>query len=242
MIGILLICSNLSYGQVRITVVDPIGNVVTLHNYGSSMVDINTYWFCSLFSYAQLNSLSISGSLMLGPGSDVVISGFSLNQSGADLGLYLNNNDFGQANNMIDFLQWGSSGNGRESVAVTKMIWELGAFIPGEPNTYFFNGGANDHGVEFWGVTLAVNDELLNAALAVYPNPVRDQLNIKKLQNINLIDATIYDITGRKVTNIDLSQTVSKNNISFSHMPGGIYFLKITDNQGGSIAKKLIKL
>jgi hypothetical protein len=239
----LFILSNLAYSQVRFTVVDPINDVVTLHNYGLTTVNINTYQFCSLFSYAPLNTLTIdSGSLMLGSGSDVVISGFALEQMGADLGLYINGLNFGNPVNMEDFLQWGSAGNGRESVAVAKGIWEVGTFIAGEPNTYFFNGGANDHGVGFWDITLSLNDEILNSSVSIYPNPINDQLSIKKIQNINLREATIFDITGRQLSSIDLSQTLSEKTIRLSYMPHGIYFLKITDDQGSSVAKKFIKL
>ena len=55
-------------------------------------------------------------------------SGFPLNNSVADLGLY-ETNTFGSASAMQDFVQWGSGGNGRESVAVGKGIWTAGDFI-----------------------------------------------------------------------------------------------------------------
>ena len=103
---------------------------IELMNYGDTTVNISNYWFCSLFSYAQLNSLTIiSGDLDLASGERVVLSGFALNDAAADLGLY-NINTFTSTTAMEDFIQWGSGGNGRESVADTKGIWTIGDFIP----------------------------------------------------------------------------------------------------------------
>ena len=52
----------------------------------------------------------------------------------------------------MDFVQWGSAGNGREDVAVAKGIWIAGTFVSGdEPFTYTGNGGQN--GSDFWEAT-----------------------------------------------------------------------------------------
>ena len=50
---------------------------------------------------------------------------------------------------MIDFTQWGSASNGRESVAVTKGIWSPGDFIE-IADTYNYTGNGNQNGVNFW--------------------------------------------------------------------------------------------
>ena len=50
---------------------------------------------------------------------------------------------------MHDFVQWGSAGNGRESVAVGKGIWTAGDFISTAPE---------GHSVEFDGAGNAASD------------------------------------------------------------------------------------
>ena len=101
---------------------------IELFNNGGSTVNVNDWWVCSLFNYQQMSSLNIvSGSTNLGPGQYLVVSGFNLTNS-ADLGLYTVNT-FGSSAAMESFVQWGSSGNGRESVAATKGIWTAGDFI-----------------------------------------------------------------------------------------------------------------
>ena len=79
-----------------------------------------------------------------------------MDDAGADLGLYLpvvnatnSNADFADSEMMIDFTQWGSSGNGRESVAVTKGIWSAGDFVF-RSDFYNYIGDGEQNGVEFW--------------------------------------------------------------------------------------------
>ena len=242
---ILLLSSTYSNAQIRLVEVNPGTDRVTIKNFGASTVDISTYWFCSLFDYDQLSTLTVvTGSLNLASGATVVISGSSvalLRDSDADLGLYINNSNFGSASNMIDFMQWGDAGNGRESVANTGGFWTTGDFLAGS-GPFVYNGNGNQNGVSFWqNGTLSVRDEILSAALSLYPNPTSEVLNIKKLQNVNLSNASIFDVTGRLLSSIDLTQTISEKSIPLNNISTGLYFIRITDDQGGIIAKRFIK-
>ncbi|MEQ9229101.1 MAG: Calx-beta domain-containing protein, partial [Cyclobacteriaceae bacterium] len=115
---------------------------IELKNTSDGTVDISAFWMCSLFSYEQISNLTLeSGSLSMAPGSITVLSGFSMNDAAADLGLYTSPS-FGSASAMTAFVQWGSGGNGRESVAQNRGIWTAGDFIPtvGTGNTIEFDG------------------------------------------------------------------------------------------------------
>lgn len=242
-LSLFLFNTIISNGQIRLTKFDTATDQVTIKNFGSSNVDISNYWFCARFAYSQLSSLTSSGSLDLAPDSEVVISGFSFNNTSSDVGLYspINTNaDFGDANFMLDFMQYGASGIGREGVANTAGIWTTGNFLVGT-GPFFYNGNGTQNGVTFWDTTLSLNDEILNAALSIYPNPTNTVLNIKKLQHIDLNEAVIYDVTGRLLSAIDLTQTISEKTIALDKISKGIYFIRITDSQGGIIAKQFIK-
>ncbi|NND77293.1 MAG: T9SS type A sorting domain-containing protein [Flavobacteriales bacterium] len=139
------------FSQIRFTEVNTTTNDITLTNMGPNSEDISSWFFCSLIQYTLLSSTTlVSGDLNLAPGASVTVnwSGGGMNSSMADMCLYLDNS-FTSPTSMQDFLQWGSGGNGRESVAVTKGIWTAGEFID-IAGPYTFNGGASDFGLSFW--------------------------------------------------------------------------------------------
>ena len=143
--------------QIRITMINPATNTITFHNYGSTTVNISSYWSCHQFSYWQLSQATIqSGSLNLAPNADVTLTAASsLNNSASDYGIY-NSPSFGSASAMIDFTQWGSGGNGRENVAVAKGIWDAGTFI-GFGESIYYIGDGNQNKVAYWSTTPPCN-------------------------------------------------------------------------------------
>lgn len=244
----IIINSENLISQIRITKVDPFTDEVIIKNFGTSTVDISGYWFCTKITYGSLATASVvNGSLNLGAGSEVTLvvnTAAGLDNTSSDLSIYFQQ-PFGTATNMVDFIQYGDSfpvGFGREGEAVSQGFWTAGTFILGDPAPWSYIGDGNQNGVNFWtSSTLRVRDEFLKAALSVYPNPANVDLKIKKVENIDLNEATIFDITGRNINSIDLTQFVSEKTISLNNISKGIYFIKITDLQGGILAKKFIK-
>ncbi len=149
------------FSQIRLIEVDPVNNVVTLKNFGGSMVDISDYRFCARFQYTDLDLVTVdAGNLNLAAGAEVTLSGWPLLEAGSDLGLYVPLPTFTDPSDMVDFTQWGSSGNGRESVAVTKGIWDAGDFLDGNaPYTYIGDGTQNK--LAFWQTTASTETDFL---------------------------------------------------------------------------------
>lgn len=71
-------------------------------------------------------------------------------------------------------------------------------------------------------------------ALILFPNPVRNILNIKSSISINSYQIT--DMTGRELVN----NTVANNSIDVSNLNSGIYFIKASTEKG-DIINKFIK-
>ncbi|PSR05616.1 MAG: hypothetical protein BRD49_04470 [Bacteroidetes bacterium SW_10_40_5] len=105
---------------------------------------------CSKFNYNAITSAIVQqGDLMLNPGEEVTIAWNNITASDQDLGLY-NSNNFSDTAAMEDFLQWGSAGNGRESVADNKGIWTAGNFLTIATPYEYVGQGDPDQGVAFW--------------------------------------------------------------------------------------------
>lgn len=150
-VGIMFTASAQS---LRITSVNPNSNEITLTNFGAGE-DFSTFRLCSLFEYETLNSSDISivsGDFDLAMGESVSITWQASNgmdPSGADLGLYLPSGGFGSAASMVDFVQWGSGGNGREGIAVSAGLWATGTFLNGDA-PYTYTGDGIQNGINFW--------------------------------------------------------------------------------------------
>ena len=110
------------------------GGQVEIKNTGGSTVDISSYWLCNFPTYTQLSSLTLEcGSLNLAAGEIVAVSGFSALSAGdGEMGLY-SSASFSSPAAMVSYLQWGSAGHQRESVAVAAGVWTMGAFVASIP-------------------------------------------------------------------------------------------------------------
>ena len=105
-------------------------NQIEIKNTGMSMVDISSYFLCDFPTYTQISNLTIeSGSTMLAPGALVVISGWNVDEADSELGLYSSAN-YGSSSAIVAYVEWGSSGHQRSSVAIEAGIWTPGSFVP----------------------------------------------------------------------------------------------------------------
>lgn len=228
--------SSKTHSQIRFLEVDKNNEEITLKNFGSNAENLSDWWFCSLFNYEQLSSLTIeNGDLMLMPDQTVTLSGYTLVNTEADLGLY-ENGSFSSANDMRDFLQWGSAGNGRENVADAAGIWNAGDFLP-DANTYQYAGDGSQTGVGFWN-TLSLNNVENRISVDITPNPVDQILQIKQ-QNVQPLEVQVYNLTGQ----LAKRSFINKQNatLDFSTLNSGIYFIKLIDANQNTDVQKIIK-
>ena len=99
---------------------------VELTNTGDQMVDVSSLWLCDFPAYDQLSTLNVvCGSLDMAPGSVTVVSGWNVDSSDGELGLYTSTS-FGSSSAIIDYVEWGSPNHTRSSVAVNAGIWTAG--------------------------------------------------------------------------------------------------------------------
>ena len=119
---------------------------IEFKNNGTDTFDMSNWWLCARFDYKAIKDLSPVGAaslaadaLVLKPGEVLVLEAWTDLTTASDLGLY-RTDDFGEADAMIDFVQWGTSESvGRANVAVEKGIWSETApgvydFVPTAPD------------------------------------------------------------------------------------------------------------
>ncbi|HMQ48335.1 MAG TPA: T9SS type A sorting domain-containing protein [Saprospiraceae bacterium] len=127
-----LIATGAMQAQVVINEIRPNGTV-ELKNIGSSTIDVGSYWLCDFPVYQQIGSAGSiieCGSTIMAPGSILVVNNFNtIAANDGEMGLYTVNN-FASPTAIIDYVEWGSTGHVRSSVAVAAGIWTTGAFVP----------------------------------------------------------------------------------------------------------------
>ncbi|PZU80924.1 MAG: hypothetical protein DI529_16140 [Chryseobacterium sp.] len=84
------------------------------------------------------------------------------------------------------------------------------------------------------GSTLSVPTFYGKSKLNIYPNPVKEKINVKSSSEISLIE--IYDSNGIKVLN-----TIKSCSIDLSQLTKGVYILKATFHNGEKSSIKIIK-
>jgi len=82
---------------------------------------------------------------------------------------------------------------------------------------------------------LGITEQSLQEAVQLYPNPVKDVLQINTENNVVVKSVRVYDVMGKQ-----LLKTKNVNQIDVSGFASGLLFVKIETNQGALI-KKIIK-
>ncbi|WP_322550517.1 T9SS-dependent choice-of-anchor J family protein [Flavobacterium psychraquaticum] len=82
------------------------------------------------------------------------------------------------------------------------------------------------------------NNQLNTDSITLYPNPAKNNVRILNNSELNLINATIYDISGRIVSFYSLNNN-SVNDLDISKISAGNYIINI-QSESGVITKKMI--
>ena len=225
---------------IRILSVNTTTDQIVLSNFGTTTVDIGTYWLClGPGTYVQV-SAAATGSTNLSPGGDVTVS-YNVDPVADGFSLFTTNS-FGSTNPdiLIDYVQWGAGNQPRVGQAVTAGRWDDAANFVSGTSPYTFTGTATDFGSTFWTSTLSVNEFNL-AQVSLYPNPVDTQLTIDiDGTSFTTLTLNVYDLSGRAVLTNQIDAQLSSS-IDFSSLTNGIYMLNITDGNTILRSEKIIK-
>ena len=124
--------------------------------------------------------------------------------------------------------------------------WSEVAFTPGFGEATFTLRFTNDNGCRkefYYKVQSSICEEGSTEAEAfemnVYPNPVKDNLNIKFNKTVEDTKIELYDLLGNVMYTNSIAKVfkLEEVSINFNDMPGNVYYLKITNKYGTTIKK-----
>ena len=204
---------------------------IEIHNPTPNDVDISTYWLCNFPSYAEISSLSlISGSLNMQPGGYTVVGFPSMGDLSGEVGLYINNSDFGNSNNIIDYVQYNSGNNARANVAVSGGVWDdVNNFVTAETGAGCLSIGLNptetpnkggDTNSDTWCIQTPSQGEDNTECLDVVANAIDDAFvttqDVDLVENVstNDIPCNVGVTTYGVVTGSEVNGTVTAFDVS----------------------------
>lgn len=137
----------------RLTEVDPAGDRVEIWNSSVAAVDLSDHWLCADGQYQQVGTARvISGSVTSLPadGYLVIEAGSArLSDMGSDLGLF-NRAAFSDPAALLDYVQYGSTGNAGESVAIAAGLWRRETAVARPADGRHLTWIGPDHGPSAW--------------------------------------------------------------------------------------------
>lgn len=78
--------------------------------------------------------------------------------------------------------------------------------------------------------------------VAVFPNPMTDTFRIKFINEIAFpVQVSLIDTSGRLVMTEKLELIVDHHQLDVQNVPSGFYFVKIEDQNGNQLTKKIVK-
>jgi len=151
--------SSAQADRIRINEVDYEEQWVELFNAGTQTVDVSGMFLCTYPNYLPIGNLTVTmGNTSMSPGDFLVVTwapSSNFTTTSGELGLYAaNTSDFGNAPSMFDYMEYGTDGHQRESVAVANLFWDSGAAIPlGPAGQSLSRNGVDVFGPSHWEAT-----------------------------------------------------------------------------------------
>jgi hypothetical protein len=86
-------------------------------------------------------------------------------------------------------------------------------------------------------------DEMANLqnSLSLSPNPSSDKVILKANGGEQILSASLYDLAGRELQTLFTAQRISSFQLDIQPLVSGLYFIKITNQQGESAMLKLMR-
>ena len=246
LIIILMSLAEIANAQIRIIHVDPLTDQITFENKGAIQENVGNKILCARLEYTftdiATDATVVSGNLVLDPGETVIVEWNEfVNDIFSDIGLYTNS-AFTDPSSMIDFMQYGAGGVGREGIAVLAGLWTAGDFVE-NPGPYTYTGNATDTGVDFWenGTVGIFSIQELNEKIHLNGNHVREQLVIThEIIDFESFDVRVVSIAGQLIKEKSIKLTQNQIVLDLQKLQSGLYLVQfIVDNS--ILVKKIIK-
>ncbi|RAR47202.1 DUF7619 domain-containing protein [Flavobacterium lacus] len=141
---------------------------------------------------------------------------------------------------IFENIQLESGGHGNILLKMkTNQTLQVGDYVEKKANIYFdYNFPIETNEAETLFEALSVVNPILDNLIFIYPNPVKDVVNITIKDNSTIKTIELYDVQGRLLQTKLVNSVTSELNLA--ERANGMYFIKINTDKGSKV-EKLIK-
>lgn len=123
-------------------------------------------------------------------------------------------------------------------IYVTGWFTENINFDPNQGGLSFDSNGVQDtYLVKLGAITVGLKESAHQSKISIFPNPADDQV---KIEAENLQKIEFFDIHGKLVLSKSPGLRQNQYSISVSHLPAGVYFIRLSGDNYISFSKKLV--
>lgn len=246
MVGVTLTASAVTASGIYLTTSE-----LTFYNFSQSDYDVSDHYITVGTTEYAVNNLSISyGSLTVSPGDSVRFSGFSFKTSAVtanSVALWAPGTFPGTPgpSDMVDFVQYGDTGQPFEDLAIQSFRWTVGDYITGEPDYVrtSFNFTGSDEWTALNNVSTGIVNILDNANVDISPNPFNQEITVELNGLAEFVtECQLIDYSGKVINSV---QGIRENKIKLetdAGLPAGIYLVRILGMDGSATTRKILKL
>jgi hypothetical protein len=110
-----------------IAAIDFDAGTILIRNDGAEPYNLTGHWLCNRPTYAPLPEETLEPGLSI----EIDTAALGIGPSDGEIGLYTSR-DFGSAEAIVRYVEWGNNGHGRSATAVEAGVWGEGDFVANE--------------------------------------------------------------------------------------------------------------
>lgn len=247
----LLVCVTVAVYAVACSGISVSLGQLTYYNWSQSSYDVSDHYITVGTTEYAVNSLNIEyGSLSVAPGDSVKFSGFSFKTAQVNpnsVALWAPGTFPGTpvAGDMVDFVQYGDTGQPYEDLAIQAFLWTAGDYIDGEPdyvrNSFNFTGSNEWTALD--NVSTGITNIFSSLDVVIQPNPFNSRVTVQLGSGSgNIAQCQLLDYSGRVVNSVDVVRESEIQLEADAGLPPGIYLVRVIANDGSAITRKVLKL
>jgi hypothetical protein len=141
---------------------------------------------------------------------------------------------------MIDFVQWGATGQAYEAEAISVGKWPANAYV----NATLPIARDNDYtswGVGSWASSMNVDENLLNTLVEIGPVPFTDEVTVTFEQGHDVNEVLLFNMLGELIYHKQIMQSSMIVTIATNELQNGVYLMELRRSGRQSMVKRLVK-